>query len=156
MGAIDYVTREAFLNAVHSDHNEQYILRALRADQALTISLVADASGQLLGHIAISPVLVADGSNGWYGLGPVSVLPQFQRRGIGSRLVTGGLEALERTGAAGCVVLGDPVFYRRFGFGRVTGLVLPGVAEEYFQALAFGDTTPQGQVAYHPAFSASG
>jgi len=66
------------------------------------------------------------------------------------------LAALEATGAAGCVVLGDPAYYGRFGFTTVDGLVYPGVPAEYFQALSFAGRFPQGEVSYHEAFSAQG
>ena len=57
-------------------------------------------------------------------------------------------------GAAGCVLLGEPAFYGRFGFKAEPQLRLPGVPPEYFQALAFGPSRPQGTVAYHAAFDA--
>jgi putative acetyltransferase len=66
------------------------------------------------------------------------------------------LAALEAMGASGCVLLGDPDYYERFGFKVVEGLVYPGVPEEYFQALSFSGEFPQGEVTYHDAFSAQG
>jgi putative acetyltransferase len=63
------------------------------------------------------------------------------------------LDQLREQGASGCVVLGEPGFYGRFGFAPEPGLILPGVPPEYFQALAFGDRLPpMGEVEYHPAF----
>lgn len=97
---------------------------------------------------------LSDGTTGWYGLGPVSVLPVFQGQGIGSQLIREVLSRLREMGAGGCVVLGDPRYYERFGFKAVPGLVLPGVPPEYFMALAFGAEVPQGCVAYHAAFDA--
>lgn len=74
--------------------------------------------------------------------------------GIGSQLMRSALTALEARGASGCVLLGDPDYYARFGFKAVEGLVYPGVPAEYFQALSFNGTFPRGEVAYHAAFSA--
>ena len=62
---------------------------------------------------------------------------------------------LAQLGAAGCVLLGDPAYYRRFGFECHAGLVLPGVPPEYFMALAFKGAVPCGAVSYHPAFAAT-
>jgi putative acetyltransferase len=83
--AIAAVTVAACRNAAHSGHNEHRIVGALRTAGRLTGSLVAEADGQVVGHAAASPVTVSDGAQGWYGLGPVSVLPEHQGRGIGSR-----------------------------------------------------------------------
>jgi putative acetyltransferase len=90
----------------------------------------------------------------WFGLGPISVLPQFQGRGVGSRLMETALAALREEGAAGCVVLGEPAYYGRFGFRCEPQLVFPDAPAEYFQALPFGPTLPRGVVAYHEGFGA--
>ena len=153
---IHQVTEHAFLNAPHTDHTEQFIVDALRRAGALTISQVAIADREIIGHVAISPVTLSDGATDWFGLGPISVLPEFQGLGIGSKLMRSSLDALEEVGASGCVVLGDPAYYGRFGFEVVDGLVFPGVPAEYFQALSFSGEFPQGEVLYHEAFSAQG
>lgn len=152
--AIDTLTRAAFLEAPHTDHTEHLIVAALRDAGALTLSLVAEEGGRLVGHVAISPVTLSDGTGSWYGLGPISVLLERHGQGIGSRLMRQGLGDLEALGAAGCVVLGDPGYYGRFGFVPVAGLTLPGVPPDYFQALAFAGDFPRGEVSYHPGFSA--
>ncbi|MCY1284125.1 Acetyltransferase (GNAT) family protein [compost metagenome] len=154
--AIDALTRAAFRDAPHTDHTEQFIVKALRAAGALTLSLVAELDGTLLGHVALSPVSLSDGTPGWFGLGPISVSPAQQGRGIGSQLMRAALQALQAQGAAGCVLLGDPGFYARFGFRAEPGLVLPEVPPEYFQALSFGAPLPRGVVSYHAAFAAQG
>ena len=151
---IHQITERAFLNAPHTGHTEQYIVDALRRAGALTISKVARADGDLVGHVAISPVTLSNGAAGWFGLGPISVLPEHQGRGIGSRLMKSSLASLEAMGAAGCVVLGDPAYYGRFGFKAVDGLTYPGVPAEYFQALSFTDKFPEAEVSYHEAFAA--
>lgn len=153
--AISEVTRLAFESHPHSSHTEHFIVGALRKAKALTISLVAEQA-RVVGHIAFSPVTISDGTPGWFGLGPVSVLPSVQRQGIGRALVEAGLSRLRERGAAGCVLLGEPLFYRRFGFVNDPRLVLPGVPQAFFLALPFGSSAPQGEVTYHVAFFAEG
>jgi len=152
--AIRAVTQAAFAGHPHSQQTEAAIVDALRAADALTVSLVAIDGDVLVGHVAFSAVTVDGTERGWFGLGPVSVAPEHQRAGIGSRLVTAGLGELARRGAHGCVVLGDPGYYRRFGFAPRAGLTYGEVPPAYFQALAFGDETVSGDVDYHAGFNA--
>lgn len=152
--SIEAVTAAAFLNAEHTSHTEQFIVAGLRKAGVLTLSMVAEMQSGLVGHVAVSAVTLSDRTTGWYGLGPVSVLPVFQRQGIGSQLIREVLSRLREMGAGGCVVLGDPRYYGRFGFKAVPGLVLPEVPPEYFMALAFEAEMPQGSVTYHVAFDA--
>lgn len=140
-----------------------------------------DQSGtaNVVGHIAISPVQIVrravpnddttaglvveeeDAESGcWYGLGPVSVCPQYQNRGIGSQLVKSALVELQKHSQIeprGCVVLGNPDYYGRFGFKSHPNLVLPGVPPEYFQVLVLNgsDAPPVGIVRYHESFDAT-
>ena len=93
--AITKVTIAAFQTLEISNHTEQFIIEALRAAHALTISLVADLDGRVVGHIAFSPVAISDGTQNWYGLGPVSVLPEYQCQGIGKALIHEGLLRLK-------------------------------------------------------------
>jgi putative acetyltransferase len=154
---IDSITRltaAAFEHEEHSSHTEQFIVNALRRSKQLTVSLVAVENGEVVGHVAISPVRISSGATGWFGLGPISVWPERHGRGIGSALMTAALEALQRLGGAGCVVLGDPGYYGRFGFKAHPGVELPGVPPEYFQAQAFAGELPTGTVQYHEAFEA--
>lgn len=152
--AIDAVTREAFANHPHSSHTEQFIVRALRAAGALSLSLVAEREGCVVGHIAFSPVAIADGAQRWFGLGPVSVLPAAQGEGVGRALIEKGLSQLRGQGSAGCVLLGEPAYYCRFGFANDPALTLPGVPQAYFMALRFGPAAARGEVRYHAAFEA--
>ncbi|OYQ43118.1 GNAT family N-acetyltransferase [Rhodoferax sp. TH121] len=152
--AITALTAAAFLHAAHTSHTEQFIINALRAAGQLSLSLVAVDGALLLGHVALSPVTVSDGSTGWYGLGPISVLPSSQGQGVGSQLMRRALTDLQDLGAAGCVLLGDPGYYARFGFAPHPGLVLDGVPPEYFMAMGFGGALPVGTVQYHAAFDA--
>ncbi len=152
-GAIARLTTEAFRTAPHAGGNEAAITDELRNAGALAISLVAEQGEALVGHVAFSEVTINGEACGWLGLGPVSVLPDRQGAGVGAALIEAGLKRLREDGAAGCVVLGDPAYYPRFGFAVQPELVLPGVPEEYFMALAFGGDVPTGEVAYHPAFA---
>lgn len=81
-------------------------------------------------------------------------MPTYQGQGIGAELVKSALSELRRMGAAGCVVLGDPAYYHRFGFLATPALLFPGVPAEYFQAISLNDSWPSGKVSYHPAFNA--
>jgi putative acetyltransferase len=152
--AIEAVTSAAFLNAPHTSHTEQFIVGALRKAGNLTVSLVAQSEGAVIGHLAVSPVSVSDGTPGWFGLGPISVLPGHQGQGVGSRLIREVLRILRETGAAGCVVLGEPEYYGRFGFRAGPTLILPDTPPEYFQAISFGASQPRGTVRYQEAFKA--
>lgn len=154
--AIGEVTRRAFESHPYSHQTEHWIISALRKAGALSLSLVAEQDGNVVGHIAFSPVLVSDGSSGWYGVGPVSVLPELQGKGIGRALIEHGLAKLRELGASGCVLVGDPAFYTRFGFANAPELVLDGVPQEFFLSLSFGDPPARGKVAFHAAFDAKG
>jgi putative acetyltransferase len=174
IGAIAAVTRAAFQSAAHSSQTEHLIVDALRSSGVLTVSLVAQSlaapseplpsAGEIVGHIAFSPVTMGGQATRWFGLGPLSVLPARQRQGIGTRLVEAGLDELRCGAAAGCVVLGDPRYYERFGFRQFAGLTLPGVPAEYFLALvlaeeadgkskALAEGSSALEVAYHAAFN---
>lgn len=156
-GAIAEVTAAAFKTLAISNQTEHFIVAALRAAKALAVSLVAEVDGRVVGHIAFSPVMISDGTSDWYGLGPVSVSPECQRRGIGGALIQEGLLRLKDLGARGCCLVGHPGYYGRFGFqNNVRGLGCEGVPEEVFFALSFDGHIPQGTVEFHQAFAAGG
>ncbi|WP_420564983.1 GNAT family N-acetyltransferase [Thalassobaculum sp.] len=149
------LTRAAFDGVAHSSRTEAAIVDALRAAGALTLSLVAELDGKTVGHVAFSAVRIDGRDLGWLGLGPVSVAPDLQRRGIGSALIGEGLARIEAEGAAGCVVLGDPAYYARFGFGTEHALRYGDVPPRYFQSRRFRGPSPSGEVAYHTGFEAT-
>lgn len=151
-GAIALVTAAAFAAARHSSGRETRIIEALRAAGQLHVSLVAEDRGAIVGHVAISPVRIPGEPGAWYGLGPLSVAPGLQRRGVGSRLTLDALASTRSGGAHGCVVLGDPAFYGRFGFRAQEGLHFPGAPPEYFLAIVWSGRCPRGEVSYAPAF----
>lgn len=157
VAAITRVNELAFKSEPHSEQTEHFIVLALRNAGALSVSLVAERSNQVIGHVAFSPVQFSDGSAGWYGLGPVAVLPELQHQGIGKALINRGLISLRSMSASGCVVLGDPNYYGRFGFkNHWPQCIFEGVPSEYFQLLTFGPLSTVGKVTYHEAFSAKG
>ena len=156
VGAITEVTVAAFKTLEVSNHTEQLIITALRAAKALTVSLVAEVDARVIGHIALSPVAISDGTRNWYGLGPVSVLPEYQRQGICKALMQEGLSRLKHMNARGCCLVGHPDYYKKFGFKNMPGLVLDGVPQQFFFALSFDGHTPQGTVTFHDAFKANG
>ena len=108
-----------------------------------------------MGHIAFSPVTFSDGSKNWYGLGPISVMPNYQKQGIGKSLVNEGIGLLKDLGAEGCVLVGDPKYYERLGFRSPNRLKHEGVPQENFLALPFRNRIPKGTVQFHRAFSAT-
>jgi putative acetyltransferase len=151
---IDSVVRAAFTFHPHSNQTEHLIVKRLRARGRLALSLVAETrDGAIVGHAAFSPVAIDGKEFGWMGLGPLAVLPSCQGMGVGSALVTAGLAALHERGAAGCVVLGEPGYYGRFGFRAEGSLRYPGAPAEYFLAAARdGKAPPSGEVSYDAAF----
>jgi putative acetyltransferase len=153
---ITEVTIAAFHTLEISNHTEQFIIEALRASYALAVSLVAESDGRVVGHIAFSPVTISDGTQDWYGLGPVSVLPEYQRQGIGKALIREGLAQLGDMHARGCCLVGHPEYYKKFGFENEDGLGLKGVPPEVFFALSFDGNVPQGTVTFHEGFKADG
>jgi putative acetyltransferase len=154
--AISTITEQAFRTCPYGNHTEQFIILALRRAGALSVSLVAELDSQVVGHIAFSPVEILDGSPDWYALGPVSVVPELQGQGIGKALINAGLDALRGLGAQGCVLVGDPGFYGRFGFRSRPELTMDGVPQEVVQSLAFGEHMATGKIIHHEAFSANG
>ncbi len=153
--AISKITIAAFQNLHISNHTEQFIINALRNANALTISLVAEIEGNVVGHIAFSPITISDGSIDWYGLGPISVLPEHQRKGIGKSLIAEGLSLLKKIGGQGCVLVGHPSYYKQLGFQNLPELVYEGIPQEFFFALPFTEKVPKGIVAFHEGFLAT-
>lgn len=150
--AIGAVTAAAFAGKSYSDQTEPQIIERLRAAGALDLSLVAENDGEIVGHVAFSAVEIEDGAEGWYGLGPVSVRPDRQGEGIGSALIRRGLADLAGLGACGCVLVGSPKFYPRFGFRECRTLTYPDLPVEYFMYVLLRGEMPSGIVRFHTAF----
>lgn len=149
---IGRVVERAFRGHPHSDGSEAAIVAALRRTEKGVLPLVALMETEVVGYSTFSPVTLSTGDGGWFGLGPVAVAPENQRQGIGTRLIEEDLLQLKNQRAAGCVVVGDPSFYRRFGFKPVTRLQLDGIPAEYVLAQAFAGPEPEAVLRYDPAF----
>ena len=140
----------AQIGVAHEGRVDQYA--QIRVGENLPPAEVAEVGGRVVGHVAISPVTISEGSGNCYGLGPISVLPDFQSQGIGSLLMRSAIAAMRDQGARGIVLLGDPAYYARFGFEHDPHLTYPGPPPEYFQRLVLAGDAPRGVVAYAPAF----
>lgn len=154
--AIHALTARAFAGKSYSDGNEQDLIDALRYAGALTVSLVAEHGGQIIGHVALSPAFAQDGSPGWFALGPVSVDPLWQRQGVGGRLIQESMARLMALNAAGCVVLGDTGYYPRHGFVPRPELAPPSEPAQHYMTRPLRDAIPETQVSFHPILSATG
>ena len=151
--AVQTINIDVFAHHPFSHQTEHLIVKALRDSNALTISLVAEDQGLVVGHIAFSPALINGADLNWFTLGPVAVTPDRQNQGIGSLLIKDGLNALHQRGAHGCLLVGDPNYYKRFGFVHSQILGVQAVPAEYFMCLSFTNEIPEGVVTFHPAFS---
>jgi putative acetyltransferase len=154
--AIRAVTLAAFAGKPYSSGTEAAIVAALRGAEALTLSLVACEHDDLLGHVAFSPASIGGRDLGLYALGPVSVRPERQRQGIGAGLIRDGLARLTRMRAVGCILVGAPEYYGRFGFALCPARCPPDMPPAYFQMLTLTGEVPPGAIAFHPAFAAAG
>jgi putative acetyltransferase len=157
--AISEIVYAAFLN--HPLHppgalpTEHKVVEALREAGALSLSLVCEEQGEIVGHLAFSPLPVDDENRDWYMLGPVAVRPDRQRAGLGSALIREGLRQMQAQGAAGIALAGDPNYYCRFDFVSRPELILEGVPAEYFLSLPLSGEVPSGRVTMHEAFFVS-
>ena len=129
--AIRSCNERAFGRAAEAD-----VVDMIRSAGNALVSLVAVDGDQVVGHILFSPVTIAEAPADFraVSLGPMSVIPERQNQGIGSRLVDAGLQACERGGCDAVVVLGHPSYYPRFGFNRAAD---HGLHNEYNADRAF-------------------
>ena len=153
--AIRALVSEAFAGKAYSSQTEAAIVDALRTNGTLSVSLVAEDESGIIGHIAFSPVTIDGDDLRWYGLGPIAVTPARQCQGIGSALLCEGLAAIRKLGARGCVLVGEPSYYGRFGFSADGRLRFAGAPPQYFQVLSFNGDMPSGTVTYDVAFEAT-
>jgi putative acetyltransferase len=149
----DLVER-AFAPMPFSEGDEQDLVELLRERGELALSLVAvDPAGTIIGHIGFSPATIDHAACAWYQMAPVAVCPTLQHRGIGSALIREGMERLRLGGASGIAVVGNPVYYERFGFAVVPGLApLSEHDAQYFRAMVLAGELPQGTLRYASAF----
>ncbi len=154
--AADQKEIQALVVAAFKQKNEADLVDRLRSAGALTLSIVAERDGVIVGHVAVSPVTIVGREDAkWFGLGPIAVSPDCQRQGIGAALMHKALKETAAIGGQGMVLLGNPAYYARFGFQPSTDFGLPWEkgGGPYFQAVKLGATvTPSGTVKYHAAF----
>ena len=151
-GPIHVLTETAFRGMSYAGGDEQEVVDRLRGAGALHLSLVALHEGEIVGHVAFSPADQADGTGPWYALGPVSVVPARQGEGIGSALIERGLEEIRSQGALGCILTGNPDYYRRFGFEVTPGNAPANEPSQFFMLKTFGSRQPAGAFQFHPGF----
>ena len=152
-----HVVAKAFSHAEHSDGNEQELVKALRDTPSFIpeLSLVALEDGKIVGHILFSKIAIGEYTE--LALAPLSVLPAYQRRGIGLALIRAGHRIAKQLGYDYSVVLGSPTYYPRAGYlpASLYGINAPfEVRDEYFMAFKLQDSAPQLKdvVKYDPAF----
>ncbi len=150
--AIRSLTEAAFRDMPYAGGDEQEVIDRLRSAGALAVSLVAVIDMAIVGHIAFSPAQAGDATHPWFALGPVSVLPGHQRRGIGSALIERGLVRIQQLGALGCILTGNPEYYPRFGFELSPRNAPPNEAREFFMMKCFTSTRLTGAFHFHRAF----
>lgn len=148
--AIGELVTEALLLLAQSTGTEARIVEALRTDGALTLSLVAEDGGEVVGYLAASPARIGS-QNGWALIGPLVVLPSRHHEGIGTALMAEALRRLRAT-SRGAALVGDPGYYGRFGFRAFPWLGVEGCPPEVVQALPFDGAEPHGELIHHPAF----
>jgi putative acetyltransferase len=149
---ISQVVESAFLGMPYADGDEAELVKKLRTQNALVVSLVAECEGALVGQVAFSPARTSAAAPGWYALGPVAVLPAHQGGGIGSALIRTGLQAIFDLGAAGCILTGNPAYYARFGFMLAPESAPPGEPPEFFMVKLLRGELPAGPIHFHEAF----
>lgn len=140
------VVEKAFKNIEHSDHKEQFLVAKLRKSNAFIpeLCLVAEINDEIVGHIMFTKLLIKEGENRHesLALAPVSVLPEYQNKGIGSKLILQGLKTSKEMGFKSVIVLGHDKYYPLFGFRTASkwGIKAPfDVPDESFMALELED-----------------
>jgi putative acetyltransferase len=146
------ITKRAFAPMPFADGNEQALINTFRDAGVLTLSLVAEVTGKVRGHVAFTPAFAADRTHPWFALGPIAVEPTFQRHGIGTALINTGLQQLEKLNAAGCIVMGDTNYYPRFGFRLNPDCCPPDEPPEHFMLLPMRNKAPKAIITFHPLF----
>jgi putative acetyltransferase len=153
--AVRAVNEAAFETPAEAD-----LVEALRGSGVSLVSLVAEADGEIIGHILFSPVSLSDHVNlNLMGLGPMAVVPDRQRKGVGSALVRQGLMCCKDLGARAVVVVGHPEYYPRFGFAPASRYALRceyDVPDDVFMVAeleAGALNGASGVVRYHDAFA---
>ena len=148
--AIRDVVERAFEGKSFADPDDKFIVERLREDGSLVLSLVAEARGEVIGQVALSPAKVGDLK--YLCVGPIAVLPDYHGKGIGSDLMGHALGVARGYGRDGVVLLGDPNYYSRFGFKNFADVTYDGDVGKALQLIPF-TVAPSGQVVFHPLLS---
>lgn len=150
--AIYDVTQRAFAEMPFADGDEQDLIDRLRTIGALSLSLVAEYENKIVGQLALSPVAHDSSDDGWFGLGPVSVHPDLQKKGIGGLLIGNAVHWMTDRQAQGCILVGDPNYYRRHGFVSAPAGAPENEPAEFFMVLELAGTLQGGRFSFHQAF----
>ncbi len=153
-GAIYALTKRAFAPMPFAAGDEQDLIDALRDGDALSLSLVAEQRGTVIGHVALSPASHESGQDGWFGLGPISVEPGLQKTGVGGALIADATAWMKARHARGCILVGDINYYARHGFQPAPAHAPENEPAEHFMVLPLGGGIPAGRFRFHPAFHA--
>lgn len=140
------VIKSAFDHAEHADGNEQDLVNALRKSESYIpeLALVAEENGKMVGHIMFTKANV--GENTVLALAPLSVLPEYQRRGIGTALIKEGHRIARNLGYGYSVVLGSETYYPRSGYvpADTLGILPPfDVPRENFMVYKLDENVPE-------------
>ena len=141
VAAVREVNRRAF-----GQDQESNIVDALRTNGGALLSLVATVNGQVAGHIMYSPLTVAENVLG-VALGPMAVVPEYQRQGIGTQLIEAGNRKIKDAGYPFIIVVGHPAYYPRFGFRPASEYGIKcewDVPDEVFMLLVLNEAKMQG------------
>jgi putative acetyltransferase len=160
--AADIVAIRRVIERAFGQPDEANLVEALRRGDALTVSMVAEAAGEIVGHVAFSPVTIrgSDTTSEGLGLAPLAVIPEQQRRGIGAALVRAGLEACRVRGHRVVVLVGEPAYYQRFGFSTASEFGLECAIPVPVEVFLVAELAPEalagcsGVVSYRPEFVA--
>ena len=154
---------EGLLFAAFTGHDEARAVELLRKSGSITIARVAEFDQRVVGHILFSPMTIEPAQLGFRGIGlaPLAVLPEFQRMGIGTKLVLDGVTVCQQLLYSGVFVLGDVAYYERFGFQPASKFDLTSEynAGDAFMALELQPGSLagfHGTVKYRPEFNQVG
>ncbi len=150
--AIHDVTKRAFATMSYAGGDEQLLPARFRKAGALALSLVAELDGKIVGQLTLTPAFAADESPGWFALGPISVAPETQKQGIGTKMIEAAKAWMREKSAAGCVLIGNPTYYSRFGWLGFPDIAPEGEPPEFYQILPLGVAEPATIVSFHPLF----
>jgi putative acetyltransferase len=155
----DWSAVSALNTAAFDTPAEADLVSALRLRAQPVVSLVAERTGVVVGHIVFSPVTLSHHTDlRIMGLAPMAVAPSHQHQGIGSALVAAGLDRCRALGAGAVVVLGHPAYYPRFGFAPSVGFGIGSEYEAPVEAFMVMELQPDflrgasGVIEYHAAF----